>query len=57
MLNSPQAGIPLTSPGFTHVLFFFLWVMRSLVEPWKVSLLKPTMVKVNTASVILVKAL
>lgn len=29
----------------------------SLVEPWKVSFLKPTMVKVNAASVILVKAL
>lgn len=47
----------MTSPGFTHVLFFFLWVTCSLVEPWKVSFLKPTMVKVNAASVILVKAL
>ena len=57
MNHSSEAGVPLTSPGFTHVLFFFLWVTCSLVEPWKVSLLKPTMVKMNAASLILVKVL
>lgn len=54
-LNSPEVDAPLIPLGFIHVLFLLQIMVYSLVKPWEISFLKFTKVKVNAASVILVK--